>query len=52
MRRSPQVPFESGLRDTVQWFVHNEPWWREIQSDPLYQDFITEFCGRSLGEAL
>ncbi|MCH7903642.1 MAG: dTDP-glucose 4,6-dehydratase [Armatimonadetes bacterium] len=49
---SPQVPFETGLRATVQWFVQNEPWWREIQSDPLYQEFITEFYGRSLGEDL
>ena len=33
-------------------FVQNEPWWREIQSDPLYQEFITEFYGKSLGEDL
>ena len=49
---SPSVPFETGLRETVQWFVDNEPWWREIQGDPLYQDFITEFYGRSLGDEL
>ena len=46
------MPFETGLRETVQWFVQNEPWWREIQSDPLYQEFITEFYGKSLGDDL
>jgi len=49
---SPQMPFEQSLRETVQWFKDNEPWWREIQSDPQYRQFITAFYGPSLGEDL
>ncbi len=29
---SPQVPFEEGIRSTVQWYLENEPWWRAVQS--------------------
>jgi dTDP-glucose 4,6-dehydratase len=28
----PQVPFEEGLRETVRWYLENEPWWRAVQS--------------------
>ena len=28
---SAQVPFELGLRKTIQWYLHNEEWWRQIQ---------------------
>ncbi|MEX2367010.1 MAG: dTDP-glucose 4,6-dehydratase [Pseudohongiellaceae bacterium] len=33
----PQVDFETGLRDTVQWYLHNEDWWRAVQ-DGSYKD--------------
>jgi len=29
---SPQETFETGLRKTVQWFLGNEAWWRNVQS--------------------
>ena len=28
----PRVPFEEGLRDTVRWYIDNEPWWRAVRS--------------------
>ncbi len=28
----PTIPFEEGLRKTIQWYVENEPWWRSIKS--------------------
>ena len=46
---SPAMPFEASLRETVQWFVANESWWREIQQDEEYRRFIAGFYGRSLG---
>lgn len=49
---TPTMAFETSLRETVQWFVANEPWWREIQADPEYQRFTSAFYGRSLGEDL
>lgn len=27
----PRMTFDSGLASTVQWYLHNEPWWRGIQ---------------------
>jgi dTDP-glucose 4,6-dehydratase len=29
---APRVPFEEGIRETVRWYLDNEPWWRAIQS--------------------
>ena len=28
----PAMPFEAGLRNTIEWYVENEPWWRRIKS--------------------
>jgi len=29
---NPEVPFEQGLRSTVEWYRNNEAWWRKIKS--------------------
>jgi len=39
----PRVPFEQGLRETVDWYRNNEWWWRPIKEDDAefrryYQD--------------
>ena len=37
---TPQVPFESGLRDTVDWYRGNEWWWRPIkEQDPAFRSY-------------
>jgi dTDP-glucose 4,6-dehydratase len=37
---APQVPFESGLRDTVVWYQQNEWWWRPIKdADPDFRAY-------------
>ena len=28
---SPQVPFDAGLKDTVDWYRANEAWWRPLK---------------------
>ena len=28
----PAISFEQGIRQTVQWFQANQPWWRAIKS--------------------
>jgi dTDP-glucose 4,6-dehydratase len=28
----PRYDFESGLRETVKWYLANEPWWTRVQS--------------------
>ena len=37
---APQVPFEQGLRDTVDWYRTNEWWWRPIkEQDPAFRSY-------------
>jgi dTDP-glucose 4,6-dehydratase len=38
---SAQVPFEAGLRKTINWYLHHEEWWRQILG--------TLYDGRRLG---
>ena len=36
----PQVPFEQGLHDTVEWYRRNEWWWRPIkEQDPAFRSY-------------
>ncbi len=41
----PLVPFEEGLRETVRWYLENEPWWRAVQSGE-YLKFYDEWYSR------
>ena len=37
---APQVPFEQGLSDTVEWYRRNEWWWRPIkEGDPAFKAY-------------
>jgi dTDP-glucose 4,6-dehydratase len=37
---TPQVPFETGLVDTVKWYQQNEWWWRPIKErDPAFKAY-------------
>jgi len=36
---SPRVPFEEGLRATVEWYRANEAWWRPLKEDsPAFRE--------------
>ena len=36
----PQVPFDQGLRATVDWYRENEGWWRPIkEGDPAFKSY-------------
>ena len=36
---APQVPFEDGLRRTVEWYRENEGWWRPIkETSPAFRE--------------
>ena len=38
---TPQVPFDKGLADTVEWYRANDWWWRPIKErDPAYQEYL------------
>lgn len=30
----PTIPFEQGLKQTIQWYIENRDWWRMIQKKP------------------
>jgi len=37
---APEVPFEQGLKDTVDWYRGNEWWWRPIkEQDPAFRSY-------------
>jgi dTDP-glucose 4,6-dehydratase len=45
----PQVAFADGLRDTVQWYRANEPWWRPIKhSNAEFQAYYAAQYGERL----
>jgi dTDP-glucose 4,6-dehydratase len=36
----PRVPFDQGLRDTVDWYRASEWWWRPIkEQDPAFTSY-------------
>ena len=36
----PQMLFDSGLRDTIDWYRHNQWWWRPIKEhDPAFRSY-------------
>ncbi len=42
---APHETFESGIRQTVQWFLANESWWRAVM-DGSYRQWIEANCQR------
>ncbi|HVZ20813.1 MAG TPA: dTDP-glucose 4,6-dehydratase [Vicinamibacterales bacterium] len=39
----PQMPFEDGLRATVEWYRRNEWWWRPIkEQDPRFKEYYAK----------
>jgi dTDP-glucose 4,6-dehydratase len=46
----PQVPFEAGLRETVDWYRENEWWWRPIkETDPAFRAYYDAQYGPRRG---
>jgi dTDP-glucose 4,6-dehydratase len=44
---SPRVPFEQGLRDTIEWYRANDWWWRPIkEADPAFRSYYEAQYGR------
>lgn len=44
---SPQVPFEEGLKQTVEWYRTHEGWWRTIKSGE-FKDYYQQQYGARL----
>jgi len=45
----PRVPFDHGLRSTVEWYVRHQDWWRPLLQKPEFQTFVADFYGPVLG---
>ncbi len=42
----PEVPFDEGLRATVDWYRANEGWWRPIkEQDPAFRAYYSKQYG-------
>jgi dTDP-glucose 4,6-dehydratase len=41
----PLVDFEAGMRSTVQWYMNNEAWWRNVKSG-AYQEYYDKWYNR------
>ena len=46
---APRVTFADGLRETVEWYRANEPWWRAIQAGSDYADYVAANYGGRAG---
>lgn len=45
----PKHNFETGIKETIQWYLSNNEWWTRIQSG-AYRDYMTQQYGSRLGE--
>jgi len=44
---APQVPFENGLKDSVNWYRENEWWWRPVKErDPAFKAYYEAQYGK------
>ena len=46
---TPRVGFAAGLRETVEWYRANEPWWRAIQAGTDYSEYVAANYGGRAG---
>src|SRR5688572_14478290 len=47
---APEVPFEAGLKATVDWYRDNESWWRPIkEQDQAFRDYYRAQYGNRAG---
>jgi dTDP-glucose 4,6-dehydratase len=43
----PEIPFLDGLRSTVDWYCHNDWWWRPIKQDSQsYRSYYQQQYGQ------
>ncbi|MBX4145826.1 dTDP-glucose 4,6-dehydratase [Paenibacillus lautus] len=45
----PKHNFESGIKETIQWYLNHKDWWTRIQSG-AYREYMTQQYGKRLGE--
>lgn len=45
----PKHNFETGIQETIRWYLNNKEWWTRIQSG-AYREYVTKQYGSRLGE--
>lgn len=45
----PKHSFETGIKETIQWYLDNKDWWTRIQSG-VYQEYYAKQYGERLGD--
>ncbi|MBE7557582.1 dTDP-glucose 4,6-dehydratase [bacterium] len=45
---TPRHDFDAALRDTVQWYVKNQAWWRKIKSGEFRKYYEAQYRGREV----
>jgi dTDP-glucose 4,6-dehydratase len=40
----PSVPLEQGLRETIEWYIENQPWWRAVMDGSYRQWIATNYA--------
>ncbi|MCF7757156.1 dTDP-glucose 4,6-dehydratase [Paenibacillus xylanexedens] len=46
----PTHNFETGIRETIQWYLKHQDWWTRIQSG-AYQDYVQLQYGKRMGDS-
>ncbi|WP_339179749.1 dTDP-glucose 4,6-dehydratase [Paenibacillus sp. FSL H8-0317] len=46
----PAHNFETGIRETIQWYLKHQDWWTRIQSG-AYQDYVQLQYGKRMGDS-
>lgn len=42
----PQIPFEKGLKDTIQWYKDNQAWWKKIKDKEFMEYYHKQYDHR------
>ncbi|KOR76337.1 dTDP-glucose 4,6-dehydratase [Paenibacillus solani] len=45
----PRHNFETGIKETIRWYLNHKDWWTRIQSG-AYREYMTQQYGKRLGE--
>ncbi|WP_059041774.1 dTDP-glucose 4,6-dehydratase [Paenibacillus rubinfantis] len=47
----PKHSFETGIKETIRWYLDNKEWWTRIQTG-AYQDYYAKQYGNRLGDSI
>ena len=42
----PKIRFENGLRDTIQWYLNNQSWWKQIKNGEFMECYKKQYSHR------